>query len=621
MRIVMTAVCLLSLILFPWITSAQENGSPEAATLPAVEPVTSHIPAGAMGFFVINNIQATTSNFDAYLDRIGLSEMTQTMMPTGSLDMIKMLTFLGEGFNPNGGLAAVMLDPHQFGVDLLAMMGLSDGEPAGEVKLPFIILVPGSSVEEVFGFYPITEDGKYKTVQLRMGEMITSQCGSYVALSPTAEALDAFLLAERKVDLNTDKSALITRSDFALQINMKIATPIITKMMDKNLEKAMATSAPAEVETVKELSSKSMKTYMEMYKNILAQINEVTCGLQLGETGLIGEEIVDFDPQSQAGKVLAAFKPVSAPTLDRVPNIGYVLAASAIDSPSEANTDLTTDMIDNFLASETFANVDDETKAALKDLSLQLDDQITNAQLVIGGAPEGSGVLGISCVMDCKDSAKVKELLSSSAGLSETLIKAMCEDEQFQQLGISYAKDVDKIGEIAVDAINITHPELDELEQEKREQLKNILGSDTFTAYIAATDEKHVVVTFGGAKAYLAEAVKAAGGSENILASESASEAMKHMPKNASGVVLLNVPNLLELASKVQEASDQPTMGLPKLTSQAPITIGAGISGSQGHVVAYVPNELIEELVQLGMSMARPQTQPTQPQEDNGEEF
>ena len=90
-----------------------------------------------------------------------------------------------------------------FGVDLPAMMGLSEPaatpEAAEEPKQPFVLLVPGQSVAGVFGNYPIEQVGEYQQITLRMGPMLATQCGGYIALSPRADALKALSESSKKV--------------------------------------------------------------------------------------------------------------------------------------------------------------------------------------------------------------------------------------------------------------------------------------------------------------------------------------------------------------------------------------------------------------------------------------
>ena len=93
-----------------------------AAAMPKLEDVSQYIPPDSLAYAVVNNVGAMTGNVEKYLDDVGLAALLKPMMPTGLLDLIKLQAMLGDGFNPNGGFAFVMLDPNKFGIDVIAMM-------------------------------------------------------------------------------------------------------------------------------------------------------------------------------------------------------------------------------------------------------------------------------------------------------------------------------------------------------------------------------------------------------------------------------------------------------------------------------------------------------------------
>ncbi|MDY6913706.1 MAG: hypothetical protein SVT52_04535 [Planctomycetota bacterium] len=620
MRLLQTYFAVVLVALAAAVALAQEAAP---MPMPKPEPIISHIPAGTMGFVVVNDVQATTEKVESFLKEIGLAPMLgiSDETPGMVLAMLKGAAMLGEGFNAQGGFAAVMLDPQQFGVDLIQMMmpDMAATQPDEKPKVPFVLFVPGTGVKEVFGNYPCVEAENYTKVSLRMGEMFAAKCGGYVILSPTPKALDAVLQAEQKAatELTGDEAELLVRSDIGAWVNMKTVAPIYSTMLDKFQEQM---ARPGMMGPPKFLAS-----VFPFYKTMIAQMQSVAVGGRFVETGLVFEEAITFLPDSNFAKAMAEAKTSTAKELlNRLPNLPYVLAFGAVGNTSEQEKEMTDELLDKLLADESMAEVPEETKAKIKELAIGFNEQVTGAQLVGGGAPEGSGLFGLAYVIQCKDAETVKGMLADSAAVTETLIKSLVDDEDAQQLKISYIEAADTAGEAQVDAISITHPELAEMDEEDKAEMKKVLGEDGVRLLIAAADENAVVVTFGGSQAFMAEALKTAAGGGTIPAGEELAEALKYMPDKPTGIMLLNVGNLFDVILKgTRVMQDNEEAMLPiQITTKTPIAIGAGVQANAVRVVAYVPNKLIQEAVGAAMMFMMPQPampaggEPTQGGED-----
>ncbi|RPI58611.1 MAG: hypothetical protein EHM48_09980 [Planctomycetaceae bacterium] len=241
--------------------------------------------------------------------------------------------------------------------------------------------------------------------------------------------------------------------------------------------------------------------------------------------------------------------------------------------------------------------------------------ECTGAQMVIGGAPEGAGLVGAALVLECKDAAKVKGMLAEMTKIVPDFIKdADIPDRALSQLSITYTAAKDSTG---MDVIEITHPELLSMPDEQKKMLKSIIGEDVLRIQVASVDGA-VVLTFGGGEKFMAEALKAAKGGGTIPAEAGVKEVMKVMPKNLTEIVLFNPSNLLTLISKGAELVGQGDAMPPiKLTTQTPIAVGTGVTGSAQHVRVYVPVTLVKEatnaimgLIMGGMGGGRPAPMP-----------
>jgi len=599
---------------------AQDQPADTAPAMPKAEPVINHVPAGAAGYVVVNNIRRGAAKVEKFLGQTGLAGMVGLdEMSGGLVGLMKDKAGLGDGFNPNGGFAIVTLDPQQFGVDLMELFGPST-QPTNRFaemkKVPFVLLVPGTSVEAIFPEDPVAPAGEFRKVTLEMGPMFAAKCGGYVALSPTAEALSALLKARRKAGDQLSKShkAAIARSDIAVHIDMKIAGPIYMKLFDK-LDEQLATQREMGMGAVGPASM--MSPMLGIYREMISQVQAVTVTGRFVETGLVFAELIAFDPAGDWGKMMASCKPTGGKLLDRLPDLPYILAAGSSNEggETELNRKMSLDFLDKLMSTEALSAVPEQTKARAKKLVADFDDQVTAVQFVIGGAPEGSGVFGLACVMECKDSKVVKALLAETTEVVESLVKSLAgrDDPDVEGLKIVYTKGVDAIGDITADTIEITHPDLAETLAED-ETLQNVLGEDKLRLQVAAIDAKTVVVTFGGATPFLTEAVKAARNGGTILQGEELAVAMKHMPANPMTLILLSPGNLLDVIVSGMGiiAPDQPPLPF-KIDTKTPIAVGATVSGSEVEVVLYVPNDLIRDVVGMAPMMFGPMMGPPPP--------
>ena len=579
-----------------------------------IEPVLTHVPAGAMGFVVVHEAKALAGKVDKFVDELGLGQMLSQPDPADPnkvirisvLDMLRGAAQLGPGFNPNGGVAAVMLDPNQFGVDLFKVLGMpgagGDDESAApaEKKLPFVLFVPGSGIKEVFGAYETEAAGKYTLVKLRMGPMYAAKLGGYILLSPMDKALDAVLAAKKKAvaDLPDEQVVLLAKADLAYYVNMTVAGPVINKaftMMEQQMVMSAGPMAPV------------LGMYMKVYRDLIDQLDDVTVGARFVDTGLVFEEMVSFKTGSMYGQAVTASK-AGQGKLNALPDLPYALAVGAAGDTNAKYVQYEMDFVDSLLKSDMFKGMPEEEKARLRKLVQGLSEQVTGMQMVGGGAPAGNGLFGLSFVIQCKSADEVKALLGEKAKLIQGLIRHFgANDEDAQKFQVRYITGVETVGGVSADAIVVEHPNLDTLEEDKRIEMKKVLGEDKIRILVAAPDKNTVVVTFGGGRAFLAEALKVAAGTGKIGSDPATAQALKHLPKQPNFVMLLNGANLYQLIVAGMKTME-PNAELPpfKVTCKVPIALGGGVAGQSMHVAMYLPTDLIKEVVGIVMMFASP---------------
>lgn len=554
-----------------------------AATAP---PVLKQIPAGSLGFVVVNNVKATASRVDKFIKDIGVSKFVP---PGGVLSLIKGQANLGAGFNADGGVAVVMLDPQQFGFDLIALIKAGpDAQPPKPSDIPVVIFVPGSGVKEVFGELA-KPAGKYFQLMLPVPIMATHRNG-YVIISPSPAAIKAVLTAKKTAadELAKEHTGVIAKSDIAYYLNMKVAGPIINGLL-KMLEKEFAGAGM----TMPMLADPT--AVLGLYRELLSQMDALTITGKLGATGVSLDIMVSFSPDSLLSKVAAAFPGTAKPTVARLPNLPYVMAIGALAEESKEARQFADSMTEKMFGKD----VPKALRDRLARIQKVSNTNVTGVQLVAGGAPQNSGLFGVAALIECNNTKAVKQMMTDVVGLIESAIKSINpNDQDLQQLKIAYSNNVSTIGTIAIDAIVITHPEMDNMPPRERKEMKQILGEDKILIRVAAIDNKTVAVTFGGGAAFMNETIRAAKVGGRIISRKDTRAMAKHMPEKPTGFMLFSVGNLFEVINTGMKKME-PDASMPfKISTKDPIVFSAGYTGKSSHMILYVPTKLIKDAVE-----------------------
>lgn len=623
---------------------AQEAPTPPPPPpMPKAEPVLSRVPAGALAYVVINNLQDLQGNIGAFIQQIGLQQMLPPALANNLAAVAAQQLQLGPGFNLNGGLAVAILDPQPFGIDLVAMFkqAAAGGGPPKVPQLPIVLFLAGKSAQEVLGKFKPTPQGKYATFMSPVGPLLAGKVGNYLAISQMPQALDAVAAAKKSAlaELGKEQAAIIQKADLAIRVNLKTAAPLLNKLLDEmdkliaEQQKQMAAAgagAPPMLAGVMQLQANLALKMMKVYRDMIGQIEGFTIAARLAKPALVLESLTDYVPGSMLGKAVASYKAPTTSLVSRLPDLPYVLAFGAVspaEQPAEA-LQLVGEMTDFVLGA-----LDDigpkKLPAALKDkiktIQAGIIGQIEAIRFVAGGAPEGSGLFGLAALVQCKDAAKMKALAGESVAVANQLIQHFgAEQEEVKALKITYAAAAASAGAAAPDTITITHPEMAKMSEKDRAEMGKVLGEQTVRVRLAQADARNVLFAFGGGDKFFVEAVKAAQGGGTIGEGPAMAVAKLYLPKQPVATVLLNATNLLEVIKKGAKTMDPQGGELPipvKLTVKDPIILCSGVTGTSEHAVIYVPSKLIGEITQSILAATAMRRQPPPPPPMGGEDF
>jgi hypothetical protein len=603
----------LVLLLVLATTCVGAHAQEAAAT---TEPVLSHIPAGAMGYIVVNDVRATGDNIDRFIQSIGLGPMVQNSMPEGFLKAMLERTPLGEGFNPDAGLAVAVLDFQQFGFDIMQFMpggAAAAGESEGPPPMPPVVIwVPGSSTEGLFGQYEMAPAGDYTRVMFpNTPPMLATEQGGYTVLSLRADVLDAVTAGGETADsiLDANETMVVGRSDIAVHLNMRVAGPVFDKLL-RMVEQQMAAAGAGGGPGMGPMmgpgaSPEAMQKMLGWYRELLAQVDSATLTGRFVDEGLVFEELVSYVPDSALAQAVAAYQPAESGLLDRLPDMPYVLAlgtrGGSASIPQEQ--EMLSAYLDMLSGSMPPGTMTEDDQAEVLRIANGLNEQVGAMQMVIGGGPEAGGVFSLGVVMDCDNAEATRGLLRDAFGVGEEVIKGMVPGGQAQNLQLNFAEGAEVVAGTSVDVIEFTDPGVEQMPEQEKQQMSSVLGEPKIQVRIASPDEKTVVLTFGGADAFMEQALQQAAGGGSIPTQPGTQTAMKYMPENPTGVLLFNLKNLGTViqqgAQKMGMAESMPPLNF---TADTPLAAGGAVVGeSSVHATFFVPSDAVQNVVQTAM--------------------
>ncbi len=606
---------------------ASVKPAPVKSLVPAGN-VLKHVPAGCMGFVVVNNVEKFTGKIDGFIKQI--SPEGQPMVPGRILDMIRGAARLGEGFNANGGFAVVMLDPQVYGVDLVEMIAAktkpppeATEEPKKQPLPPVVLIVPTTdkTLTTMLANYNPVKEGNYVKIQKAGAEMplYCMVAGNYALMGPNLKAVQNVAGGGKSIlmQLSAADKVLIARNDVAGWVNLKMLAPILDAAIVK-MQKEAAEGGPMGFGP-EMMIKKSMARNLAPMREIIKQLDDVSFGLRITKTGIMIDGRCSHLPDSVFGKAFAACKPVAGSLLNRLPNMPYVIAFGARNQPKTPR-EWTTKYLNQAFTVEPFKDLSAEAKAKMTKVLLDLDEQIESTQFYLGGITTGTGQVGAVCVLECKSADKVKALLADGVAVANEVIQAV-KDEDVKQVTVKYHKALEAVGSGKVDVIDISHPELLTMEEDDRNKMKTILGEDKVRLLIASADAKTLVVTLGGSKALLAEAMKTARGTGTLHTDPGVAKTLAKLPKNRMGVGLLNIGNIFKVIKNISAAIGEDPPPIPPIVAEEPFAGSISIEGADVSVVGYLPTKTVGEIVRtfMGMMMGGMQrgAQPP-PGNDNG---
>lgn len=581
------------------------SASPLQAAAPApAENVLTRVPASAVAVVVVRNVGETGARVDQFLRDIGVGEM----LPGGVLAMLKTQLLIDAGFNDNGGLALMAIDPAKYGWDIPALL-TDESDALPDAPPPLAMLVPGDDPERLLANYNPVKEGNYVRVVMDGGawDLYAKRLGGYTVLAPSTQLIDAVVDSDKPATAKIPKAhqETLAKLDLGVYLDWKALAPIYNAAMERTAKQMQDLTedpyAPSEAKAILNLYA----GMLPLFKDMVMQMEAESLGVRIAKTAVLVEEHTTWLPDSLMGKAMASTQTPAGALLSKLPALPYVLAigcknAEPADPVLKAQMrQMGLDLLDKMLASEALGKVPPQTRERLRMAAVVLDEQTVGMQMYGGGSTGGSGLFGLSIVLDVKDAATAKAALAELTDVTQAFIRALV-GEDAAEFSMTYTAAAAQVGEMPVDAIKINFPELAKMDDEERQEMIKALGSDQLALYVAEAGPKTLVVTFGGGTPFLGQAVKAAQSPKPMESDPEVAKVMAELPKNPMAVILFNPANLLDVInSGIQTmggGDDNPLAGMVMQT-RTPVALGASVADDGVRSTLYVPTALIGEIV------------------------
>ena len=615
--IVTASACAFALL------AASTGGETKPPAKPATRPaekldpqLLKLIPDHCVGFVTVRNAEGFAGRVDAFLKEV----MPPMIFPPDfkPLDMIKSAAELGDGFNPKGSFALVMLHPKQHTPDMLKPpLEDEDFWDIQPTELPVAFIIPGKSAATMFPSEKPEKDGKYLRYGEGEGNAWAFETDGFVIVSFKKKVIEAFpptkSVAARLLPAH---KAMLARYGVFAWADRKTCSQLgntrFAAFMGYFATMGGGWSAIPIIMPIK---------YMGLTRGtVLKEATHVAVGIEMDKSGALFEVRWTYPSGSLVGKVLAALPKKPGPLMTRLPDLPYIFvygANKALKTPDK----LKAEQYAKLLSNRYLATVPEDVKAKAAKIILGLQDEVTAVQHYVGPNSKEGGPMGAISVIECKSPARLKKVLEQIPPVAQAIIRNISvghEDfrDELKKISVTHFKGLEVVEEVKVDAIVIDHPKLQQLAERKPNMLKAVYGDDKFRFLIAQVDKKTLVITLSGGVRLMGEAIKGAKAKRNLEADALIKAALAKLPRRRSVVAAFNLGNAVNGFLGTLRAIN-PEGGPPwKLECKEPLVGVVSVEGLDISFGGYIPITPLKELFQVmrgGMGAPPPPPPPPPP--------
>jgi len=560
-KLVLAALCLS--LLLPNAVRADD----------AIKDALSLVPADAIGFVCVPNIQQLDASFQSTLEKLGLSAFVPP--PTNSLaGAMRAFLRMSAGLDDGGALLLVLMPaetPDEFDQKLALLV------PATDPKL----------LLEAMG----AEAGEGGTWSLELFEepIVAAACQKHVALAKNAETVKAVAARTDNITkkLNANELALFeglkVAAWFDAQRLCQLYQPQIAGlkgmiMMMQQVGGGFGAKQAESTEQAFDLYTEGLRTCL-----LGLSLDDNGLGLRLGMTTKPGTDLHKMTQVANTEESL----------LKGLPRGKYMLAGGEIFDPQVM--DQVFEHLDPYFeVSEEAETIDAERLGRFKNVLKGWAKLHTAARASIEALPPGpDGLIGATLILGTTDSQKWIEAFTQVVDIGKKIVT----NEQVKQVLDALVHDprAETSGDVKIHHLKFDLTQLEDTDEEDLEDVFTVIGKEGVLLRLAAADEKTVVVAFGGGAKRMNQVIEQACKPDAPLDEDPGIKRVAALlPKSRNSVIYLALDNVVTLVrniGKVLEEEDEFPLEVGELNAPLAVVGRGGEGWSQADI--FVPTELM----------------------------
>jgi hypothetical protein len=518
----------------------------------------SAVPVDAWGFMYVRNMAAVEKKVMDVATKFGAPPMSPLMMAKGMLGLFN-------GVNDAGDLLVVIMP----------------SPTVNAIQQNMAILVPTTDFDELMSMLqpePVEgTDDKIKSVMIQQQTTYVASKGSFAVLAPTVDAVKKVLASKAGMGgkLSVFQKDRVNADDVTLW--MSVNTVMTSEAM---------------------AGMTAMFQAMNIDASMLAEIKSLQVGLRLSEEGIRLGYYSDVKPGSDMAKVMSSVKPTSESLLTGLPGAPFILAFGGRTSKEAAafGGEQLAKMFENPQLAQ--APVDPEKLEQLKDMMKTMMSPLREIAVEICALPGGEdGFVGFSKVVTVDGDSQ--QMLDSFKNLLTLVKGGLITDEEANAFlsHVQYKPAAETIAGISVDHVTVALDEIEDIEEEDVEGIKQVIGQEGILIRMGAVDARRVIATFGGGAGQFETVAKLVKSGEAPLAKDPGiMKTSKALAASRHSEGYLAVDTLIRLMVDIGEALDEDPfpVSMPKIN--APVgMVATAVSSSAQQTDIFVPMELVME--------------------------
>lgn len=572
-----------------FLISLSMFGVPAAQAGDAMKDALGTLPGDAMALVIVPNLAQFDANYKRAIEELGFQPLIQPPMDS-LVGMVKGNMPMLEGMDPSGPIALVVMPAmNMMELQSKAALVIPCGDPKGML--------------EALGAQPGENDVWMVNLFGPPMAAIASEKRIIVAVSPDV----AKQIHENKTSLASKLKASDLQSleglHFAVWIDAERAIKVFRPQIDAGI--AMLAMMQGAGGPMGMQQAEATKKQLGM---VVDGMSTLSFGLSLDKPGLD----MRFAMSVKADSELAKQTKVRATTeslLKGLPGDPFMISFGQHLHPGQMDAGMQ-GLDPLFAMLEGVESVDKAKVGELKELVTKWLPMITGARGMVQAGPGGSdGQIALGLVVETTDSKAWLSMADKAFSLTKELVTQVMGSEADEDALKVLAALTHKSGVETIDGASVNHlrfdidPFSDDMSVNDRKKLDAVIGKDGVLFRLAPADDKAVVMSFGGGKAYAGKIIASAKGRKALLDELAGIKKVSaQLPKERYAVVYVAVDEILATINRIAVALGEDELPVNFGQVDAPVTVQmtGGDAWSRGDL--FIPSDLMKAGAQAAMA-------------------